>query len=101
MVAATLVDMANHPALPLPVKDSDLETLRALVRARTTEQRLVQRARIVPACGGGRAEPDDRRRGRGGADDGPVVARPLYPGRPGWPGRRAPARASADLFAGG
>lgn len=47
MGAATLVDMANHPALPLPVKESDLEVLRALVRARTTEQRLVQRARIV------------------------------------------------------
>jgi transposase len=40
-------DMANHPAPPLPVDESDLEVLRALVRVRTTEQRLVQRARIV------------------------------------------------------
>jgi len=39
--------MANHPAPPLSVDESDLEVLRALVRARTTEQRLVQRARIV------------------------------------------------------
>jgi transposase len=46
-IAATIRDMANHPALPLSVSEPDLETLRALVRARTTEQRLVQRARIV------------------------------------------------------
>jgi len=39
--------MANHPAPPLSVNESDLEILRALVRARTTEQRLVQRARIL------------------------------------------------------
>ncbi len=42
-----MADMANHPAPPLSVSESDLEVLRALVRARTTEQRLVQRARIV------------------------------------------------------
>ena len=47
MIAATMIDMANHPAPPLSVNESDLEILRALVRARTTEQRLVQRARIV------------------------------------------------------
>jgi transposase len=47
MIAATMIDMANHPAPPLSVNESDLEVLRALVRARTTEQRLVQRARIV------------------------------------------------------
>lgn len=47
MIAATMLVMANHPAPPLAVKESDLEVLRALVRARTTEQRLVQRARIV------------------------------------------------------
>jgi len=46
-IAATILDMANHPAPPLSVKESDLEILRALMRARTTEQRLVQRARIV------------------------------------------------------
>jgi len=46
-IAATILDMANHPAPPLSVNESDLEILRALVRARTTEQRLVQRARIV------------------------------------------------------
>ncbi len=42
-----MLGMANHPAPPLSVSESDLEVLRALVRARTTEQRLVQRARIV------------------------------------------------------
>ncbi len=47
MIAATILDMANHPAPPLPVNESDLEILRSLVRAGTTEQRLVQRARIV------------------------------------------------------
>ena len=47
MIAATILDMANHPAPPLSVNESDLEILRALVRARTTEQRLAQRARIV------------------------------------------------------
>ena len=46
--------MANHPALPLSVSEPDLETLRALVRARTTEQRLVQRARIVLRAAEGR-----------------------------------------------
>jgi transposase len=46
--------MANHPAPPLTVDESDLEILRALVRARTTEQRLVQRARIVLRAAEGR-----------------------------------------------
>ena len=46
-IRATIRDIANHPAPPLSVNESDLETLRALVHARTTEQRLVQRARIV------------------------------------------------------
>jgi hypothetical protein len=45
--ATTIPAMANHPAPPLSVDESDLEILRALVRARTTEQRLVQRARII------------------------------------------------------
>jgi transposase len=46
-ITATLRDMANHPAPRLPVHESDLEILRSLVRAGPTEQRLVQRARIV------------------------------------------------------
>src|SRR3990170_8792052 len=53
-IAATILDMANHPAPPLSVKESDLDILRALVRARTTEQRLVQRARIVLRAAEGR-----------------------------------------------
>jgi hypothetical protein len=46
-IGATTLDMANHPAPPLSVDESDLEILRALVRARTTERRLARRARIV------------------------------------------------------
>ena len=53
-IAATMLDMANHPAPPLLVNESDLEILRALVRARRTEQRLVQRARIVLRAAEGR-----------------------------------------------
>ena len=47
MIAATLSSMANRPAPPLSVDESDLEALRALARAGTTEQRLAQRAQIV------------------------------------------------------
>ena len=47
MSAATLWAMANHAAPPLSIDQSDLEALRALVRAGTSEQRLAQRARIV------------------------------------------------------
>ena len=53
-IAATILNMANHPAPPLSVNESDLEILRALVRARTTEQRLAQRARIVLRAAEGR-----------------------------------------------
>jgi transposase len=53
-IAATILDMANHPAPPLSIDESDLEILRALVRARTTEQRLVQRARIVLSAAEGK-----------------------------------------------
>jgi transposase len=47
VMAATLSGMANHPAPPLLVDESDLDALRALVRAGTTEQRLAQRAQVV------------------------------------------------------
>jgi len=53
-IAATILDRANHPAPPLSVNESDLEILRALVRARTMEQRLAQRARIVLRAAEGR-----------------------------------------------
>jgi transposase len=53
-IAATNLDMANHAAPPLTGNESDLEILRALVRARRTEQRLVQRARIVLGAAEGR-----------------------------------------------
>ena len=44
---ATLRDMAHPPAPALIVEDSDQAALRAAVRARTIEQRVVTRARIV------------------------------------------------------
>src|SRR5215210_2521540 len=47
MIAATMVAMANHPAPPLAVSDSDRVVLRAIVRAPTSEQRAATRARIV------------------------------------------------------
>lgn len=47
MIAATMLDMANHPAPPLMVSDMDRAALRAIVRASTSEQRAVTRARIV------------------------------------------------------
>jgi len=39
--------MSNHPAPALAVSDSDREALTALVRAGTSEQRAVMRARVV------------------------------------------------------
>ena len=39
--------MAHPPAAPLPISPSEREVLERLVRARTTEQRVAQRARIV------------------------------------------------------
>jgi transposase len=42
-----VADMAAHPAPPLAVSETEAETLRALTRAGTSEQRMVMRARIV------------------------------------------------------
>lgn len=39
--------MAAHPAPRLAVSESEAEALRALIRAGTTEQRMVMRARII------------------------------------------------------
>ncbi len=47
MLAATMPGMANHPAPPLAVSESEAETLRAMTRAGTTEQRAALRARII------------------------------------------------------
>ena len=46
-VAATIPGMPNRPAAPLVITDSEAEALRVLIRAGTTEQRTVTRARIV------------------------------------------------------
>src|ERR1035437_9736882 len=53
MLAATMVGMANHPAPPLAVSESEAEALRAMTRAGTTEQRLAQRAKIILAAAEG------------------------------------------------
>src|SRR5450759_700938 len=47
MIAATMPRMAHPPAPQLIVSPSERAALDRLVRARTTEQRLAQRARIV------------------------------------------------------
>lgn len=54
MLAATLLDMANHPAPPVVISDSEQAELRALARAGKTEQRIATRARIVLAAAAGR-----------------------------------------------
>jgi len=45
--------MPNHPAAPLVIDETEREALRALVRARTTEQRVAMRARVVLAAADG------------------------------------------------
>jgi transposase len=47
--------MPNHPAPALTITESERASLRALIRAGTTEQRLVMRARIVLAAADGTA----------------------------------------------
>jgi transposase len=47
MLAATMLGMANHPAPPLAVSETEAESLRAMARAGTTEQRTALRAKII------------------------------------------------------
>ncbi len=54
MIAATLLDMANHPAPPLVISESERAALRSLTRAGRTEQRIATRARIVLGASDGR-----------------------------------------------
>src|ERR1700690_637056 len=54
-MTARLGRMPNHPAAPLVIDESEREALRALVRARTTEQRTAMRARVVLAAADGMA----------------------------------------------
>src|SRR3989304_6189071 len=53
MIAATMHRMAHPPAPLLVVSPPEYAALDRLVRARTTEQRLAQRARIVVRAAGG------------------------------------------------
>ena len=57
-VAATMLDMPNHPAPPLVVDESEMTALSALARAGRTEQRLATRARIVLRAAAG--QPNNR-----------------------------------------
>jgi transposase len=54
VIAATILDMAYHPAPPLTVSQADWTALQAIVRAPTSEQRAVIRARIVLRSAEGR-----------------------------------------------
>lgn len=55
MMAATLLDMANHPAPPLLISEPERAELGALARAGRTQQRIASRARIVLGAAEGRA----------------------------------------------
>src|SRR5665811_797570 len=99
MFAATMLGMANHPAPPLAVSESEADTLRAMARAGTTEQRTALRAKIilraaegvanvaiatelgvsVPTVGLWRTR--FRERGLAGLADGPRSGRPAIYGR--------------------
>ncbi len=99
MLAATMLGMANHPAPPLAVSESEAETLRAMARAGTTEQRTALRARIILRAAEGVANvaiADDlgisvptvglwrtrfKERGLDGLADGPRTGRPAIYGR--------------------
>jgi transposase len=48
-------DMANHPAPPLVISESERRSLRSLARAGRTEQRIATRARIVLRAADGTA----------------------------------------------
>ena len=99
MFAATMLSMANHPAPPLAVSESETEALQAMARAGTTEQRTALRAKVilraaegvanvaiatelgvsVPTVGLWRTR--FRERGLAGLADGPMSGRPAICGR--------------------
>src|SRR5665811_1309774 len=99
MFAATMLGMANHPAPPLAVSESEADTLRAMARAGTTEQRTALRAKIILRAAegiGNVAIADElgisvptvglwrtrfRERGLAGLADGPRSGRPAIYGR--------------------
>jgi transposase/transposase-like protein len=99
MFAATMLGMANHPAPPLAVSESEAETLRGMARAGTTEQRTALRAKVILRAADGIANvtiADElgisvptvglwrtrfRERGLAGLADGPRSGRPAIYGR--------------------
>src|SRR3990172_1231153 len=94
-----MLGMANHPAPPLAVSESEAETLRAMARAGTTEQRTALRAKIILQAAEGVANvaiADElgisvptvrlwrtrfKERGLAGLADGPKTGRPAIHGR--------------------
>src|SRR3990170_2635001 len=94
-----MLGMANHPAPPLAVSESEAETLRAMARAGTTEQRTALRAKIILQAAEGVANvaiADElgisvptvglwrtrfKERGLAGLADGPRTGRPAIYGR--------------------
>src|ERR1035437_533436 len=104
MFAATMLGMANHPAPPLAVSESEAEALRAMARAGTTEQRTALRAKVILRAAEGVANvaiADElgvsvptvglwrtrfKERGLAGLADGPRTGRPAPP----WPEVCAP-----------
>ena len=99
MSAATMPGMANHPAPPLAVSETEAEALRALSRAGTTEQRTALRARIILRAADGVANvaiatelgisvptvglwrTRFKQHGLAGLADGPRIGRPATYGR--------------------
>ena len=99
MLAATMLGMANHPAPPLAVSETEAESLRAMARAGTTEQRTALRAKIILRAAEGVANvaiADElgisvptvglwrtrfKERGLAGLADGPRTGRPATYGR--------------------
>jgi len=69
--------MPNHPAPPLIISEFERASLRALLRAGTTEQRLAMRARIVLAAVEGTANEQIAAKLGVKQDDGAALARSL------------------------
>ena len=76
---------------------ADRAVLEARIRAPTTEQRDVFRARIVLLADEGRSTRSIARMLGHDAADRQYVARPVCPRRFGWIGQQTASRASADL----
>ena len=89
--------MAIQEATPIALTADERAVLEGWVRAPKTEQRLVERARIVLLAGGRASEPGDRPGSRGHPSHGQPMAGAVRPGPPGRAGRRAALGQTEDL----